>query len=460
MGVDPGVSSDHGSDRAAGGPVGGDAPSVEVPGSTGMPVGAVDVSTHVHGAGLPGSVDAVMPEASADCPAAPGPQRTASGAHAASVAADELEEPASGHQDIPGDGLHANGEPVKRLRDELQHAELDPVSPAKHARTDLVGQPDGDAAHERTPPNGDVHVQSVATLEAKEAPVQVATTASGRASEHDPALQRLLERVKLQTGPAGRAQDTLPTDGSFWEQLQTVEVPGADALQELPPLQELLEHTLQSPQLRSVSMLCARVLARLQVREGLAAFASHTESLIGEVQQGRIEFRQVDNSIIVVADALRRLTAAGDALERGAGSLPLWQEPEAQELPLLPRAPQGDAFYVRCVAEHGVLRRCLQVLKLPALIVDSLVETGSVLSAVERRSLFRRLRSHFVSPLRVRPNLLAPSAGFVAALLCGNVQWRLLHRWSHRRRWTCSAPGTFLVLAVLGVVHMASVTSG
>lgn len=256
-----------------------------------------------------------------------------------------------------------------------------------------------------------VPVANGATAVAAEvAMVEAAVVAAGVASEKDPALRQLLDRSTGAAGSPDNDQDMLTADEEFRGKLQAITVPDAVALADILPVLELLERTLQQPQPRVVAALCALALGRLQVREALAAFAAHTETLIGEVQQGRIQFRHVDNSIIVVAEALRRLASVGEALERSGGAWAQWGEADGRLLRRLPVPRRGDACYVRCVAEHGVLRRCLQVLKLPALIVDSLIENGAELSGAERRSLHGRLSSHFVSPLRVRPNLLE---GFV-----------------------------------------------
>lgn len=331
-------------------------------------------------------------------------------------------------------GGEAAGSQTKRDREDAQ-AEGGPgfPSPSKRGRVDAAGAPMEDAEGDgregpQVPPGPPPVVNGAALPAAGNTPadvamVEAAEEAAGAAPQRNPALQRLLARCRRDAGTKEDALDTLAEDEGFWAQQQPVDVAGADALVELPLLPALLESALQQPQPRVAAALCALALARLQVREALAAFASHTETLIGEVQQGRIQFRHVDNSIIVVAEALRRLAATGDALERTAAAPPPWAEAEVAARRRLPRPPRGDACYVRCVAEHSVLRRCLQVLKLPALIVDSLVETGSVLSGAERRSLLRRLRSHFVVPLRVRPNLLAASVERVAATPGAEGQW-------------------------------------
>eukprot|EP00892_Ulva_mutabilis_P006311 jgi/Ulvmu1/4051/UM019_0028.1 len=313
-------------------------------------------------------------------------------------------------RDGAGDSMRRPGEgAAKRAREEpAAEPGQELPSSAKRGRLGNNGMSGGDAQgiplpdqkadlqHAGVPPlmaNGSIAAAADVAM------VEAAVEAAGAPLERDPALQRLLRRGG-EAAQLDDRKDMLAQDEEFWAQLQAVEVPDSAALAEVPPLPELLEQALRLPQPRAATALCALALARLQVREALAAFAAHTETLIGEVQQGRIQFRHVDNSIIVVAEALRRLAAVGEALERAGGVRQPWRDADARLQQRLPAPRRGDACYVRCVAEHGVLRRCLQVLKLPALIVDSLVENGAELSGSERRSLHRRLKSHFVSPLR------------------------------------------------------------
>lgn len=421
-----GQSAGEGDDQHSGSPSRADADR-----DAGGPPGAVQVELD---AATPGEGSAAAPGDGAEGTAEP----TASEApHVGGPSSNPVNGGESAEvADLPLEGEGA-GAPLKRGRDELpgDGPLPGPPSPSKRGRIGTGDAPPGGTgraggtgsvpqgapqppAGPEPPSNGMAlpGASRTAAAAADVAMVEAAQEAAGAAAEGDPALQRLLDRCRDEAGPPEDYVDALAGDEEFWAKLQMVEVPDAAALADLPPLPELLEHVLQLPQQRGVAALCALALARLQVREALAAFASHTETLIGEVQQGRIQFRHVDNSIIVVAEALRRLAAAGDALERAPPQRE-WQEAEAVARRRLPRPPRGDACYLRCVAEHGVLRRCLQVLKLPALIVDSLVETGSVLSGRERRSLYRRLRSHFVAPLRVRSDLLAASVDGVSAAL-------------------------------------------
>lgn len=319
------------------------------------------------------------------------------------------------HGDGDGPVPQADAPAVKRGCADLQDEDVPGESlPTKRSRlTEHGAAVTGAAVGPAPSPNkpgldsGRVPVANGAMAAAADvAMVEAAVEAAGVPPEGDIAVIRLLGRCAGASGGREGAKDTLAEDEEFWAQLQVVLVPDADELADAPPLPELLKRALQLPQPRPVAALCALALSRLQVREALAAFASHTEALIGEVQQGRIQFRHVDNSIIVVAEALRRLTVVGAVLEREGGTARPWTECDAHLLRRLPSPRRGDACYMRCLAEHGVLRRCLQVLKLPALIVDSLVENGAMLSGAERRGLHRRLRSHFASPLRVRPNLL------------------------------------------------------
>lgn len=67
----------------------------------------------------------------------------------------------------------------------------------------------------------------------------------------------------------------------------------------------------------------------------------------------------------------------------------------------LPEVPTGDAAALRCVARRGILLRCMQMILLPPMIVNAIVEAGSALATRERQSLERRLGTHFHAPLQV-----------------------------------------------------------
>jgi hypothetical protein len=172
----------------------------------------------------------------------------------------------------------------------------------------------------------------------------------------------------------------------------------------LDPLPQLLCTALRVPQEPATLALSSRFLQHLALQEAMDVFESGTEALIGKVQQGVIEFSDADEGILKVAKALGDVC---ECLEVLCAPRPRawWLEDPQFLLKQLPEVPLGDAAALRCVARRGILLRCMQMVCLPPMIVNAIVESGIDLDTKERRSLERRLGTHLHSPLRVRSPL-------------------------------------------------------
>lgn len=134
-------------------------------------------------------------------------------------------------------------------------------------------------------------------------------------------------------------------------------------------------------------------------------FESCTEALIGKVQQGAIGFSDADEGILRVARALGDVCGCLEVL-CAPPARTWWREAPYALLKKLPEVPAGDAAALRCVARRGILLRCMQMILLPPMIVNAIVEAGSALATKERQSLERRLGTHFHVPLRVCVKIL------------------------------------------------------
>lgn len=181
---------------------------------------------------------------------------------------------------------------------------------------------------------------------------------------------------------------------------------GAAVADHLKPLPQLLCTALDAPHARDTLALGSRFLQHLALQEAIEVFEACTETLIGKVQQGAIGFSDADEGILRVARALGDVCSCIEAL----CALPprtWWREASHAMLKKLPQIPAGDAAAFRCVAKRGVLLRCMQMILLPPMIVNAIVEAGSALAAKERQSLERRLGTHFHTPLRVRTRFTA-----------------------------------------------------
>lgn len=169
----------------------------------------------------------------------------------------------------------------------------------------------------------------------------------------------------------------------------------------LPPLPQLLCAALRTPHARDTLVLGNRFLQHLALQEAMHVFESCTEALIGKVQQGAIGFSDADEGILRVARALGDVCSCLEVL-CAPPARTWWREAPHALLRQLPEAPAGNPAALRCVARRGILLRCMQMVLLPPMIVNAIVEAGSALAPKERRSLERRLGTHFHVPLRVR----------------------------------------------------------
>jgi hypothetical protein len=172
----------------------------------------------------------------------------------------------------------------------------------------------------------------------------------------------------------------------------------------MDPLPQLLCAALLVPQAPATLALSSRFLQNLALQEAMDVFESGTETLIGKVQQGVIEFSDADEGILKVAKALGDVC---ECLEVLCAPRPRawWLEEPQFLLTQLPEVPLGDAAALQCVARRGILLRCMQMVCLPPMIVNAIVESGIDLDTRERQSLERRLGTHLHSPLRVRSPL-------------------------------------------------------
>jgi hypothetical protein len=168
----------------------------------------------------------------------------------------------------------------------------------------------------------------------------------------------------------------------------------------LKPLPQLLCAALRTPHNRNTLALGSRFLQHLALQEAMQVFESCTEALIGKVQQGAIGFADADEGILRVSHALGDVCTCLEVL-CAPPPRTWWREAPHALLKKLPEVPVGDAAALRCVARRGILLRCMQVILLPPMIVNAIVEAGSALAAKERQSLERRLGTHFHTPLRV-----------------------------------------------------------
>ena len=178
----------------------------------------------------------------------------------------------------------------------------------------------------------------------------------------------------------------------------------AAVAEHLKPLPQLLCAALRTPQARDTLALGSQFLQHLALQEAVHLFESCTEALIGKVQQGAIGFSDADEGILRVARALAGVCSCLEVL-CAPPARTWWRQAPQALLKHLPEAPAGNAAALRCVARRGILLRCMQMVLLPPMIVNAIVEAGSDLATKERISLERRLGTHFHAPLRVRPPL-------------------------------------------------------